>query len=170
MQNTMRMIVNGRTVAALALFVSAQWAFAAGPAKEGSFHGMTCFTGPAHVIAEVKDHVGVSYEIVGTLIRKEGELGYLSSERCEGESTIIGKESSTRGSCVSTDPDGDHVFFVYTSTRTGLAGTWKAVAGSGKYEGIEAHGTWANAIRPVKPAQPGTTQVCNKETGHWKLM
>jgi hypothetical protein len=158
-----------RAATALVVLVSAQWALAAGPEKEGSFHGMTCFTGQAHVIAEVKEHVGVSYELIGTEIRKEGELGYLSSERCEGESTIIGKDASTRGSCVSTDPDGDYVFVVYSSTRSGQ-GTWKAVAGSGKYEGIEAHGTWANAIRPIKPAQPGTLQVCNKETGHWKLM
>lgn len=145
-------------------------AAAATVSKEGSFQGMTCYTGPAHVAAEVKGHVGISYDLIGTQIRKEGELGYLGSAHCVGSAMIIGNDRSDQGSCVDTDPDGDHIFLVYSSSMGNQpVGTWKAVAGDGKYAGIEASGTYANDVRPVKPVRADTTQVCNKEAGSWKL-
>jgi len=159
------------SAAAVALLASAQWAVGAGPAKEGSFRGMTCFTGPVHVTAEVKEHVGASYDLIGAQVRKDGELGYGSSKHCVGTTMMIGKESTERGSCVSTDPDGDQVFVLYSGHVHGgvEAGFWRAVAGSGKYEGIKARGTWSKAVRPVNAAGADAEQLCNNETGRWKL-
>jgi hypothetical protein len=164
----MRIRFTYRTIAGGALLVLAHGVLAAGPAKEGDFAGMTCFSGPAHVIAGVKGQVGGSYDLMGTSIRNEGELGYLGSERCVGHFVVIGAELTDSGSCLLADPDGDQVFLVF-SRKNQEPGTWKATGGTGKYEGIEASGTFVGAVRPPKRVLPDVLQVCNKETGHWKL-
>lgn len=149
--------------------VSTGQAFAAAPvSKDGSYDGLTCYIGPTTAIADGKGQVAGSYDIIGTPIRKEGELGYLSSNHCVGSFSVVGKELTDSGSCLQTDPDGDRVFLVYS--RRNQDGTWKAVSGTGKYEGMEASGTFVGgAIRPVKQDRPGYIQVCNKEAGSWKL-
>ncbi len=164
----MKIVARCSAITALAVLVTAQWSVAASPAKEGNADGLDCYTGPVQVNAGVKNHVGMSYDIIGTLIRKEGELGYLSSSRCVGSAMVNGKESNDAGTCVMTDPDGDRIFFTY-SGRNGQGGPWNAVGGTGKYEGIEASGTWVNAIRPVKPVRADMIQVCNRNVGSWKL-
>ena len=122
-----------------------------------------------HAITDVKGVMGISYEVVGTpTTSKEDDIAYRTSVRCVGSATIIAGETTDFGSCVSTDPEGDHIFVVY-SAHGKDPGTWKAVAGTGKYEGIEASGTWAHVIVPGKPARPDYWQSCDRETGHWKL-
>jgi len=163
------MITYGRcAIAGCALLIAAQGAVAASPAKEGSFEGMTCYAGPQHVITDGKGTVGASYDVVGTPMRKEDDLLYHASTHCVGSVTIVGAESTERGMCVQMAPDGDRFFVVY-SRHNQEPGTWKAIAGIGKFEGMEASGTWAIAIMPVKPARADIIQSCNKETGHWKL-
>jgi hypothetical protein len=156
-------------VALLAVVSTGQALAATAVPKDGSYEGLTCYTGPSTVIADGKGQVAGTYDIIGTPIRKEGELGYLSSNHCVGSFSVVGKELTDSGSCLQTDPDGDRFFLVY-SRRNQEPGTWKIVSGTGKYDGMEASGTWvAGAVRPVKQDRPGYVQVCNKEAGSWKL-
>lgn len=141
---------------------------AAGPAKEGSFEGMTCFAGSRQILADVKGSFGAGYDLIGTAVRKEGELGHQASERCLGVFVAVGKEANDNGSCVASDADGDRYFVVY-SRKNQEPGVWRATGGTGKYEGIEASGTFERAIFPAKPMRSDVLQVCNRETGSWKL-
>ena len=150
------------------LIAIGQAASAAAPAKEGTFEGLTCYTGPVQVIAGVKGRTAGSYDIVGTPIRKDGELGYQSSTRCVGTFLWAGEESSDNGSCVAIDPDGDLVFYVY-ARKNQEPGTWKSLGGTGKYEGIDASGTNAPAVRPIRGMRPDILQTCLRETGRWTL-
>ena len=155
-------------MAGCALLIAAQGAIAAGPAKEGSFDSMSCYAGPQHVITDGRSTVGFSYDVVGTPMRKEGDPLYHASAECVGSGTIAGAESMESGLCVFTDPDGDRFFSAY-SVRNKEPGTWKTIAGTGKFEGMEASGTWARVLAPDKPARTDIAQSCDKETGHWKL-
>jgi hypothetical protein len=157
-----------RALAVGVLLVCAQGALAAGPEREGTFDAMSCYAGPVQIIADASGQLGMSYDVVGTEIRKPGELGYLASTRCVGSFVRAGGESIDSGLCVVSDPDGDRYFRAY-SWKGQSTGTWKAVGGTGKYEGIEASGTYSGVIRPPKPVRPDVLQVCNQEAGRWKL-
>ncbi len=156
------------SIAGCALLVLAQGAVAADPPKEGSFDGMTCYAGPQHVITDGKGTVGFSYDVVGTPMRKEGDPLFHASAECVGSGTIVGAELMDSGLCIVTDADGDRFFSAY-SRHNKEAGTWKVIAGTGKFEGMESSGTWAPVLMPVKPARADMAQSCNKEAGHWKL-
>src|SRR5208283_4336568 len=99
---------------------------------------------------------------------KEGDPLYHASVECVGSGTIAGAESMESGLCVFTDPDGDRFFSAY-SVRNKEPGTWKTIAGTGKFEGMEASGTWARVLAPDKPARADIAQSCDKGSGHWKL-
>jgi len=156
-------------VALLTAFATGQAVAAPTVAKEGTFEGMTCYAGPNNMIADGKGLFASSYDSIGTPIRKDGELGYLSSNHCVGSVSVVGKELTESGACLQTDPDGDRVFMVY-GRRNQEPGTWRVVSGTGKYEGIEASGTWkSGTVRPVKQDRQGFFQLCNTEAGSWKL-
>ncbi len=143
-------------------------AAAAAPADEGSYDGLTCYVGQANPLTGVEGHVGASYETVGTAIRSPGQLGFGASIRCIGAFVASAGETENRGACVMADPDGDRVFMVFSRGGNGQ-GQWKATGGTGKYQRIQAAGTYEDAHRPKVPAVAGRTQFCNREVGRWKL-
>lgn len=64
----------------------------------------------------------------------------LSAHDCKGTIVDQGDRESGAGYCMATDKDGDVWWLSWTSDgRTG--GNWQAIAGTGKYEGIEGSGT-----------------------------
>jgi hypothetical protein len=54
--------------------------------------------------------------------------------RCLGTSEMVGKDASSRGTCVETDKDGDEIYSTYQSK--GLSGTHTFFGGTGKYAGL----------------------------------
>jgi hypothetical protein len=136
-------------------------------AKEGKSDIIICWSGAQHVIAAVKGQLGASYEGLGTAVMKEGDLFSNTSSTVAGAYILIGDELSEAGSWSSTDADGDLFFGRYMRNSTKEAGTWKVTGGTGKYEGMQATGTFLPISQPSAPA--GFFQSCNKTTGAWKL-
>jgi hypothetical protein len=83
---------------------------------------------------------------------------------------VKGEYDNDSGFCVYIRPDGDQFFKTYQAAgKLGVAskGTAKIVGGSGKLAGIQ--GTSEITRINVKPAAPGTIQVINRVTDHYKL-
>ncbi len=153
------------------LLLGAQGVFAAGPAKEGSFETVICYAGPMQMTAIGKVW-GATLDVVGTPMAKEGELLYGTSARVMDYSSNVGNEAADDASSLFIDADGDRFLLMYSGHYAIGApgpGTWKAVAGTGKYEGIEASGTYIHVNQPVNRARADWYQGCDKDTGHWKL-
>lgn len=160
-------------VAACSLFGAAQVAAAGGPAKEGTFETIICVAGPMPSITDGKIATVLSWDVVGTPMAKEGELLYGTSARCVGSTTIVGKELTEDGACLYTDGDGDRFLFMYSGrSEPGkpAPGTWKFVAGTGKFDGMEASGAYIHVNQPAKQARADSYyNGCDKDSGHWKL-
>ena len=160
-------------VLACASFLFAQAAPAAGPAKEGSFDTLRCVAGTVEFLTEAKGASAAFVDVIGTPMAKEGELFFGTSVRCLAYVSTIDKESKIYGSCLYTDRDGDHFLANYSGGTSDPAvtegGPWKAVAGTGKFEGLEAGGTWTHVNVPAKQARANWYNGCDRDSGHWKL-
>src|SRR6516162_2677916 len=113
-------------------------------AAEGKYDGISCYSGPSHVIQQGDGIVAGSYDATGMLPGKEGTPFYRMSGRCLGQFTVINGDYNESGSCQYWDADGDKFFGVYS--RKGdpakAEGTWHYVQGTGKFEGITGEGKW----------------------------
>jgi hypothetical protein len=158
-------------IAGCSMLIAAPGVIAAGLAKEGSFETIICYAGPIKLTAVGKVW-GAILDVVGTPMAKEGELLYGTSARVVDYSTNVGKEQTDDASSLFTDSDGDQFLFMYSGRYPiGMPGpgTWKAVAGTGKYEGMEASGTYVHVNQPAKSARTDWYNGCDRDSGHWKL-
>jgi len=148
------------------LFATAYPAIAAGPAKQGSYDGMTCYVGTHHVIAGTKGTAGGSYEVILTGVAKEGDPFYNTAGRCVGSYVVIGEELNEYGFCTYSDIDGDAYFGTY-DRHNKAPGNWKVTGGTGKYDQMQMTGTFVFSVQPPQPLN--MLQGCSKVTGIWKL-
>ena len=118
---------------------------AEGLSKHGSFtlvFGWTVSSGDT--IAVTEDHLVWGGVAPGSL-RNESGNGFLHGAACtctfagEFRKDVITRNS---GDCVATDRDGDKVAMAWKCTTCPAAGEFEWTGGTGKYAGIQGHGTY----------------------------
>jgi hypothetical protein len=138
-------------------------------AAEGKYDQTSCYSGPSHVIQQGDGIIAGSYDSTGLMPGQEDTPFYHLSGRCVGQFSIINGEVSENGSCQWWNAAGDKIFGVYA--RKGdpakAEGTWRAVQGTGKFEGVISEGKWMpiGAFPPV----PNVGSTCNHEWGTYSL-
>jgi hypothetical protein len=138
-------------------------------AAEGKYDQTSCYSGPSHVIQQGDGIIAGSYDSTGLMPGQEDTPFYRLSGRCVGQFSIINGEVSENGSCQWWNAAGDKIFGVYA--RKGdpakAEGTWRAVQGTGKFEGVISEGKWMpiGAFPPV----PNVGSTCNHEWGTYSL-
>ncbi|HZP92693.1 MAG TPA: hypothetical protein VFB20_07420 [Burkholderiales bacterium] len=134
--------------------------------KEGRFDYKACYAGPHHMTVHAKDQMGGAYEVYGMQLAEPNQLFYNLVELCLGSWTLIKGEYAETGSCEFTDPAGDKFFVVY-SRKNQEDGVWRAISGTGKYDGIVLSGNWMPFTQFSQP--PGQVLQCNRNWGSYKL-
>lgn len=136
--------------------------------KEGGYDFTACYSGIANVVSFSKTHFGFSYEMTGTLrSNPPGALMDNMALRCVGMNTSLGGKKTNNALCEVIDRDGDKQLAHISLANDGKA-TREALAGTGKYEGLQMSGTFVD-IGPFPVIKPGTFQACNHQTGTYKL-
>jgi hypothetical protein len=134
-------------------------------AAEGKYDMTSCYSGPAHVIQQGDGIIAGSYDATAMMPGQEGTPFYKMSGRCLGQFTIINGDYSETGSCQFWNAAGDKIFGVYA--RKGdpakAEGTWHAVQGTGKLEGMTSEGKWMPI--GVLPPVPNIASACHHEWG-----
>jgi hypothetical protein len=134
--------------------------------KEGNYRSDGCFHGQHFMTSHSKDIMGGSYTGISTQQAPgENDFWHNMVGRCNGAWTLIMGEYNELGTCEYTDAAGDKLFGVYT--RKNQDGTWKVLAGTGKYDGLESTGTWTPYTQ--FPAIQGEAASCFHQTGKYKL-
>jgi len=169
--------VNARRAAALTGFAFAASSIAATAAvnmpKEGNLDFNYCLAGRTQAMPVSDDTVAGSFELTAAIISNiPGGPFDGQGSQCMGTWQVLDGKYSDSGYCVTVDADGDKFLMNF---KTGpvpagelATGTWTAVGGSGKYQGMMAKASY-KAIRAVAPAVPGGFQGCNRNTGTYKL-
>lgn len=155
-------------IAVLVATASAGSAFAADLPKEGSYDINTCFTRNSTRIDYSKTHYAYSYEETGTsLSNPPGGLFDNEAVRCVGMMASFDGKRTGGSVCEGVAKDGDKRL---THFRYGSDGKLvrEAVSGTGKYEGLVASGT-VQAVGSPPEIKTGTVQICNHQTGTYKL-
>ena len=156
-------LVSLRIIVLLAIASSS--ALAAAP-KEGSYKSDGCFHGQLFMTVHSKDAMGGSYTgITAQHAAGENEFWRNMVGRCNGAWTLILGEYNELGTCEYTDASGDKLFGIYT--RKNQDGTWKVLAGTGKFDGIESTGSFTPYTQ--FPAITGEAASCFHQLGKYKL-
>jgi hypothetical protein len=109
----------------------------------------------------------MSYSLTGTSrSNPSGGAFDMMSFQCVGVGALIEGKWSSNGFCEYLDADGDKS--LGKATRIGPKGTWKFVAGTGKFAGITGGGT-NETLGQFPTIKPGTFQGCNRAVGTYKL-
>ncbi|MCX7241055.1 MAG: hypothetical protein WCK83_00840 [Burkholderiales bacterium] len=160
-----RCVVCAGVLAACAL---AQSALAQTFPKEGNYDFTSCYSGTAAAIAFSKTQMGFSYEMTGTArSNPPGGMMDNTSFRCVGMNTSLDGKANQLTMCEALDRDGDKQLAYLTMGSDGKV-TREVVAGTGKYEGIQASGV-VLPLGNFPQVKPGTMQNCNRQTGTYKL-
>ena len=137
--------------------------------KEGRFDFNICKFGKNDYPELAKRLISGSFDRITASMYDNG--GSNSSDpqglRCVGVYEIVGGEYRDYGVCTQVDADGDKWLMRY-ETGVDLSGTWVAVDGSGKYEGMTAKGEY-RPIGNVPGVVPGGFKSCSHNTGTYKL-
>jgi len=164
----MKKIMKFMPVAALVAVTSAGSAFAADLPKEGSYDFNACYSGVANPIAFSKTHSAFSYEMFGsTLSNPPGGMFDKASFRCLGLTTSFDGKATISVVCETIYPDGGKTLSKFSDAADGTL-VREVVAGTGKYEGIVSRGT-AVQLGDFPAIKAGTFQICNHQTGTYKL-
>ena len=126
------MVSRSMIVATLLLAPLSAWA--ADLPKQGTDSYTTTFIIVSRDQMKAGDHMITAYDSVG--ISRNDNGGPMFNDmgvRCLGTSEVVGKDATSRGTCVETDKDGDEIYSTYQSK--GLSGTHTFVVGTGKYAG-----------------------------------
>jgi len=141
--------------------------------REGSFDFNYCLAGKASPLAAAGDAVAGSLELTAAIwSNPPGGAFDGQGSHCVGTWAMIDSAYVDSGYCVTTDADGDRFLMDF---KTGpvrgdqpATGRWVARGGSGKYAGMVAQGEFRTVSRST-PAVAGGFQVCNRNTGTYKL-
>ena len=143
-------------------------ALAAELPKEGSYDFISCSSSVSNVITFSKTYTGSSYELTGTnRSNPPGGLFDKTTYRCVGMNTSLDAKVTASILCEAIDVDGDK-YLSKVSTADGKS-TRTIVAGTGKYEGIVTTQTAFEDLGPFPAIKDGTSQICNHQTGTYKL-
>lgn len=137
--------------------------------REGRFDFNVCKFGKADYPRHAKGLVGDSFNRIAASMYDNGGSKDIDQQgsRCVGAYEIVGGKYRDYGVCTQVDADDDRWLMRY-ETGADLSGTWVAVGGSGKYEGMSAKGEY-RPIGNVPGVVPGGFKSCNHYTGAYKL-
>jgi hypothetical protein len=151
-------------------------ALAAGPAaagkvnmsKEGTFELKFCTVGSGTTIAAT-DQAYVSH-YSGTAVLNSLQVGGAfdrQAAKCWGTLGIVKGKASHLGYCDLVDMDGDKWLMEYHGTADNSGGTYTAVVGTGKYEGMTLKGEYKLDFYPG--LGPDAYSGCHHNKGTYKL-
>lgn len=137
--------------------------------REGRFDFNFCKFGKADYPRQARGLVSGSFDRIAASLYDNGGSKDIDQQgsRCVGAYEVVGGQYRDYGVCTQVDADGDKWLMRY-ETRADLGGTWIAVGGSGKYEGIMAKGEY-RPIGNVPGLVPNGFKSCNHYTGAYKL-
>jgi hypothetical protein len=138
--------------------------------KEGSYEFDFCVVGRGKTLSAGDKLFVMNYELDANLrSTPPGRAFDRMGSRCYGIYINLNGNPQESGICELTDLDGDKWWMDYHGTWDGGGGTYKAVHGTGKYDGITLQGeyhidnSWGNASKEV------SFQGCNPNKGTYKL-
>lgn len=136
--------------------------------KEGSLDFNFCFAGTVeHLEVSPRLSTGSFQSYAALHSNPAGAAFDRQGARCFGTYTFVEGKHLGVGYCVHVDPDGDR-WLQKWEAGPDFSGTWSAVGGTGKYEGIQASGRFT-PINFVPSAMPNSVQQCNHNTGTYRL-
>lgn len=151
-----------------AVLVVAGSALAQSFPKEGNYDFTACSSGVATSIDFSKANTAFNYEMTGTS-RSNPPGGFLDNRsfRCIGMATSFSGKGTHITVCESLGNDPDKILTYFSATSDGKV-TREVIEGTGKYEGLVSTGI-AKPLGPFPIAKPGTFQICNHQTGTYKM-
>jgi len=160
-------MMQGRTSMVVMTLLGVLLCMAVAQAKEIPFDYTYCLSGTAIVVSASKELTVSSFESRG-IIRSNIEDKRLDNHtfHCIGVGRS-GEKSASNGYCKLMSPDGDFYVTEYSRVDTDDF-TWKALQGTGRWQGIMGGGTF-RTITQGKPITPGTFQNCGRATGKYTL-
>jgi hypothetical protein len=153
--------------AGIALCVCSAPLLAAGPDKEGKYDHEECWSGTHHMIVHSDNAMGGAFHVHGiTPGAKPGNLYNNIAGLCVGSWTLVNGQYNESSACEYKDPSGDK-FFGMASRKNDEEGYFQVIGGTGKYAGMTHTSRW----KPItdSPQPDGTTLVCLRDRGTWKL-
>ncbi|MGQ0579505.1 MAG: hypothetical protein ACT4PQ_11430 [Betaproteobacteria bacterium] len=137
--------------------------------REGRFDFDICKFGKADYPWLAKGLVSGSFDRIAASIYDNGRPKDIDRgiSRCVGAYEVVGGRYRDYGVCTQVDADGDQWRMRY-ETGADLIGTWVAMGGSGKYEGITAKGEY-RPVGNVPGVMAGGFKSCNHNTGSYRL-
>ena len=161
----------------IALALLAAWTWASGTAsaakvnipKEGRYAFDFCPVGHGKTLSGGSNFV-LAYEIdaITRSTPPDGPFDRMGA-RCYGIYKNIQGTPSESGVCEMTDIDGDKWWMNYQGDAAGKGGAYKAVWGSGKYEGATIQGEYRLDNNWGSPAKEVAFVGCNPNQGSYKL-
>ena len=104
-------------------------------------------------------------QIVSSSTTKEWES---ATTHCAGYIRVIAGKQVGKGVCKWIQATGDTATGEWEYPPAGEP-SWRWLAGTGKLKGIAGGGTF-KAITSAKPAEPGTSQGCRRDSGNYTLL
>lgn len=165
----MRTSMQTKLFAAFLAAALSGFAIAAELPKEGSYDIKTCFARTSTRVDYAPTHYAYSYEEVGTsLSTPPGGLFDGDVVRCVGMSASFAGKRRGSSVCEGVATDGARRLTYFWYDNDGKANR-EAVSGSGKYEGMVTTTGTIQAVGPTPEIKTGTAQLCNHQTGTYKL-
>lgn len=139
-------------------------------AKEGSYAFDFCPIGQAKTLANGDKLFHMQYDL-NAVVRSQVPGGAFDrmGARCYGMFSIINGKNSEIGMCELTDLDGDKWWMDYRGNPEATGGSYTAVSGTGKYEGIVLKGEYRLDNNWGSPAKDVAFIGCNPNKGTYKL-
>jgi hypothetical protein len=110
-------------------------------ADSGTFENIHCYSGQPQTLKHSETNVVNITMITGTVrATSPGQIFDNMSTQCAGLSGQMDGSMFSQGFCEWADSDGDRFFFRYE--RKGTEGTFRAVSGTGKYQGMAVDGSY----------------------------
>lgn len=135
--------------------------------KEDTFSVTWAYSGTYKILPLGQERVQINYEIMGPGIADTSDdLLHDSSFHCLGAGQAVKGETEHSGSCVSTCPDGDQIFWTYKATGKlggNGRGTTLITGGTGKLTGIQGSAEYLEFN--MRPAADGTFQGYTRAQG-----
>ncbi len=136
--------------------------------REGTFEFDFCLAGESKTLTG-GDKVFVSHyhNIANLRTEPAGKPFDRVSSLCYGTFANLNGRPQDFGVCELTDQDGDKWWMEYHGGSDGTGGTYTAVHGTGKYEGMTVKGQYILDFWPS--ATKDGFQACNHNKGTYKL-
>ncbi len=165
------MKIGNRTVFAIAALAFCSTPALAGKVnlpREGNYELKFCTIGSGTTILATESVYASHYSGVATLsTQPPGGAFDRQTARCWGTLGIVKGKASHLGYCDLADMDGDHWLMEYHGAADNSGGTYTAVSGTGKYEGMALKGEYKLDFYPG-PSADGYAG-CHHNKGTYRL-